>query len=43
MTIGFGKRTILGVYVDTRRYVLNVLAFGWHYQIQTNVIRYRRN
>lgn len=46
MTIGFGARTLCGTWIDERRgkRVLNVLAFGWHYQFVVTVIlsRWRR-
>lgn len=38
MTIGFGARTICGTWIDRSesRRVLNVFAFGWHYQIHVS-------
>lgn len=47
MTLGFGPRTVMGVWIDTRqiqRRVVNILAFGWHWQFVWTVemSRWRR-
>lgn len=46
MTLGWGERTIAGVWVDKRerRWVINLLGFGWHYQavLLVTVNRWRR-